>query len=91
MAKIHIKRNHALGTVDAKGKVDVLAQHLHEELQTDYRWSGDTLHFKRSGASGTIGVGADYVVVDVSLGMAYGLLKGKIEATIQENLDQAFS
>jgi putative polyhydroxyalkanoate system protein len=89
MAEIHIRRGHTMGIPAAKGKVDALARTLEKDLQASYRWNGDTLHFKRSGASGTIEVGSDYIAIHVKLGMALGLMKAKIEETVQTNLDQA--
>ena len=89
MAEIHIRRGHSLGVPAAKDKVDALARTLEKDLQATYQWVGDTLHFKRSGASGTIEVGADYIAVHVKLSMALGLMKTKIEETVQRNLDQA--
>jgi putative polyhydroxyalkanoate system protein len=91
MPEIHIRRNHGIGLAEVKEKVDTIAQKLQNELQADYHWEGDTLHFKRSGASGKIEVGTDYLAVDIKLGMALGLLKGKIEETVRTNLDQALA
>lgn len=89
MANIHIERNHTLGLEAAKERLEGIAQHLKQELEADYRWHGDTLHFTRSGASGTIDVGDDQVVLDVKLSFALGLLKGTIEQTIEREIDQA--
>ena len=91
MAEIHIRRSHAIDVAVAKSKVDTLAQKLKKDLQANYHWQGDTLHFKRSGASGTIEVGKDHIAVDIKLGMALGLMKAKIEETVKHNLDQALS
>ena len=91
MANIHIKRTHTLGIEDARTEVEKLAQTLKSEIQADYKWSGDKLLFKRSGASGTIDVGADYIDLDIKLGMALSLMKGKIENTINTKLDAALS
>jgi len=91
MANIHIKRTHNLGIDNARTAVEKLAQTLKSELQADYTWSGDKLLFKRSGASGTIDVGSDYIDLDIRLSMALSLMKGKIEDTINTKLDSALS
>lgn len=91
MANIHIKRPHNLGIENARTEVEKLAQTLKSDLQADYKWSGDKLLFKRSGASGTIDVGSDYIDLDIRLSMALSLMKGKIEDTINNKLDSALS
>jgi len=89
VASIHLERNHTLGIDAAKERVETLARHLEQKLAIDHKWQGDTLHFSRSGASGSIGVGADRVVLDVKLGLALGLMKGTIEETIHQEMDRA--
>jgi putative polyhydroxyalkanoate system protein len=91
MANIRIKRNHTLGIEDARTEVEKIAESLKSEIQADYTWSGNKLLFQRSGASGTIDVGADYIDLDVKLGMALSLLKGTIEESINNKLDAALS
>lgn len=91
MANIQIKRNHNLGIDNARTEVEKLAEALRSELQADYTWNGNKLLFKRSGASGTIDVGPDYIDLDIKLGMALSLLKGTIEESINNRLDAALS
>jgi putative polyhydroxyalkanoate system protein len=91
MANIHIERRHALGREAARAQVEQIALDLKRQLQADYAWEGDTLVFKRSGASGTIEVGDESIVIDVKLGMALGMMKGKIEAGIQHRLEQVIT
>ena len=91
MATIHIERKHRLGLDVAKGQVAEIARHLKQELQADYQWKGDVLHFARSGASGTITVGENTIVLDAKLGLALGLMKARIEQTIDRELDRALA
>jgi putative polyhydroxyalkanoate system protein len=91
MANIHIERPHRLGREVARAKVEQIATDLKRDLQADYQWKGDTLVFKRSGASGTIQVADETIVIDVKLGMALGLMKGKIEHSIEHNLDKVLA
>ena len=89
MASIHVERNHTLGIDGARERVETIARHLEQKLSIDHRWNGDTLHVSRAGASGTIGVGADRIVLDVKLGLALALMRGTIEETIHQELDHA--
>lgn len=91
MANIHIERQHSLGLDAAKTQMETIAQNLKQDLQADYEWNGDRLVFKRTGASGAIDVTECNVVVDVKLGMALRLLKGKIEEHINQNLDKVLT
>jgi putative polyhydroxyalkanoate system protein len=88
MANIHIERPHKLGREGARSKIEQIAGDLKRELHADYAWQGDTLVFKRSGASGTIRVSEEDIIIDVKLGMALGLIKAKIEEGIKHNLDK---
>lgn len=91
MANIRIKRNHNLGIENARAEIEKVAQSLRSELQANYAWRGNTLLFNRSGASGTIDVGADYVDLDIELGLALSFMKGTIEQSINNKLDSALS
>lgn len=91
MANIHIERQHTLGLAAAKTQMEIIAQDLKRDLQADYHWKGDTLVFKRSGASGAIDVGEGSIVVNIKLNMALGLMKGKIEEGINRNLERVLT
>ena len=69
MSRITVERSHSLGLAVAREKAEALAQRLASEYDVKYRWSGDTLEFKRSGADGTIAVGDDSVRVELKLGL----------------------
>jgi putative polyhydroxyalkanoate system protein len=91
MAEIHIKRAHHLGREKARAEVEKLAQLLQSELQAAYRWNGDRLLFERSGASGTIAVGDNFLEIDVKLSLLLTPMKGKIEDSIRTKLDLALA
>lgn len=88
MALIKLKRKHALGQEKARSTVEALAKKLQDELDANYHWEGSTLQFTRSGASGHIDVGDEELDIEIKLGMLLSPLKGKIEKTIQEEIDQ---
>ena len=89
MPTIHIERNHNFGLENARARVEEMAKALGDELQVDCEWSGDTLNFKRPGASGTIDVDVDTIQVNVDLGLPLLLMQGMIEQQINEHLDAA--
>jgi putative polyhydroxyalkanoate system protein len=89
MANIRIKRSHRLGLDNARSEVEKIAKSLKSDLQADYQWSGNKLLFKRSGASGTIDVGGNYIDLDIKLGLLLSPMKGQIESSINQKLDAA--
>ena len=88
MAKIHNRREHRLDHAAARAEVQKLADKLAGELSASYKWSGDRLEFWRSGADGHVDVGDGVIEFEIKLGMLLTPLKGKIESTISDYLDQ---
>lgn len=88
MSKIKVTRQHALGAKKARSAVEKLAKKLRKDLDAEYHWEGSTLQFSRTGASGHIDVGDDEVNIEIKLSMLLSPLKGKIEKTIEEQIDQ---
>ena len=88
MATIKVKRPHCLEPEEARSTVEKLANKLQEDLDAEYHWEGTTLVFTRTGASGHIDIGDREVQVEVRLGMLLGPLKGKIQKTIEDEIDQ---
>lgn len=88
MAIIHITRYHHLDQATVRANVQELAETLVEKLSAEYKWEKDRLIFKRSGASGFVRIGDQELEVEVKLGMLLSPLKGSIESTITEYLDQ---
>jgi len=88
MATIHITRPHQLDQETVRDKVQELANTLVDKLSAKYTWEEDRLIFKRSGADGFIRIGNQELEVEVKLGMMLRPLKGTIEKTITEYLDQ---
>lgn len=91
MSDIHIHRAHTLGMPRAR---EVAAQWA-EEAETKFGMAccytegegGDTLEFKRPGASGTLAVAASHFAVDIQLGFLMNAFKPTIQAEIEKNLD----
>lgn len=88
VATIHITKSHQLDQQAVRDNVQDLADMLVEKLAADYRWEKDRLVFKRSGASGFVRIGDQEVEVQVKLGMLLTPLKGTIEKSIKDYLEQ---
>ena len=89
MAHLFIERTHSLGLSAARAKAEQLAERLADQYQIKYRWAGNTLEFKRSGAEGNIKVAEDSVEVRLKLGLLLSALGGSIEREIELALDKA--
>lgn len=87
MSAIEITRHHTLDHQAAREAAESLARDLAQRFDVDYAWQGDTLHFKRSGASGQLVVGPTVIEVSLSLGLLLRPLKGRIEQEIHRHLD----
>jgi len=88
MATIHITKSHQLDQETVRDNVQELADMLVEKLSAEYQWEKDRLIFKRSGAHGFVRIGNQELEVEVKLGMLLRPLKGTIEKTITDYLDQ---
>jgi putative polyhydroxyalkanoate system protein len=91
MATIHIKRSHSLPRDVARAQVEKIARELKARLKADYAWDGDSLKFNRAGASGAIVLGDGYIDLRLKLGLALSPMKGTIEKTILERIDDALA
>lgn len=91
MTKITIERPHTLGREVAREKAEQLAERLAREYNVHYRWAGDTLEFKRSGADGRIEVAEDRVKVQLNLGLLLSAMSGSIKREIEEVLDKSLN
>ncbi len=91
MSKIHIKRQHRVPREELRKRVEHLAEDLKSRLNVDYAWKGDSLQFKRSGASGSIDLAEDVIELNIKLGLMLAPMKGKIEETVKKNLDLALT
>lgn len=89
MANINIKRQHSLGRTTARDRVQEIANSLQDKLRAKWSWDGDSLNFQRSGASGSVIVGDDFVEFKVKLGLLLSPMKGTIEDAIQQQLDRS--
>ena len=90
MSNIHIKHPYVLMPDEARKRVEEIAKDLKKEYKMDYSWKGDHLHFRRSGASGSVELGDGVLELKIKLGMILRPMKGKIEDSIRKNLVKEF-
>lgn len=88
MSKIVVEREHRLGRAGAREKAQQLAERLAQQYDVSYRWEGDTLEFRRTGAQGAIAVDDTHVRVSLKLGLLLSALSGTIKREIEETLDK---
>ncbi len=91
MSKIVVERQHTLGREGARVKAQQLAERLAQQYDVSYRWSGDTLEFRRTSAQGSIDVDETNVRVSLKLGLLLSALSGTIKREIEETLDKQLS
>ena len=90
MADIHIQRSHELEHAKARDAVAKIAVHLQEKYQLNYRWEGDSVHFKRTGVSGLLQLTANEIMLQVRLGFLLTPFKHQIEREIHSYIDSVF-
>ena len=90
MANIHIQRAHSMPLKKARDAANDFAKRLNEKFDLQSEWDGDTLHFERSGVSGTLALTKSEVTIDLKLGFLLSAFAGKMEGHISDNLNQLF-
>jgi putative polyhydroxyalkanoate system protein len=91
MADISLTRKHQLGLKAAKTAADKMSARLNEKFDLVCTWTGDTLHFQRSGVNGKMLVSETHMELEVTLGFLLKAMKGPIEKAVIENLDGALA
>jgi putative polyhydroxyalkanoate system protein len=88
---IHIHRDHQLGFKEARKIAFSWAEKAEEKFDMECTYeegdTEDTLHFSRSGVTGTLLVDAKQFEMKAQLGFLFGAFKDRIEAEIGEQLD----
>jgi putative polyhydroxyalkanoate system protein len=88
LSSISIRRKHALPPAQARRVADSVAAQLGRDYGIQAQWHGDTLHFERSGASGTLQLAAGELVVEVRLGFLLMAFRDSIARGIERGLDE---
>lgn len=91
MSDIRIRREHQLGLEQARRVASQWARQAQEAFDMDCQvvagQTSDIVHFRRTGASGTLLVAADHFELQAKLGFLLGPFRRTIETEIQKNLD----
>jgi putative polyhydroxyalkanoate system protein len=90
MSTIHLKQPHALGLKKARISAYQWAEEAEKKLSMTCEYeegdSFDCVHFKRSGADGTLYVRADEFEIKAKLGFLLSAFQDRIEAEIVTSL-----
>ena len=93
MATIDVSRNHSLSKDEAKKRAEDLAKSMQQKLDLDWRWDGDRIVFEAprgaaKGTKGSVEVTESNVRVQIDLPFMMRVLKGTVEAKVNEKLAQ---
>jgi len=83
-----IRRDHNLGTDEAKRRVENVAADMTSRFNLTSRWEGDKMRFSGSGANGHITVTAESIEIQIRLGLALIMLESPIRLAIENSLDK---
>jgi putative polyhydroxyalkanoate system protein len=91
MATIDVTRAHALPKEEAKKKAEEFAKSMQERFSLDWRWTGDSITFDApsgaaKGTKGEVTVNETSVRVQIDLPFLLRMMKGTIEAKVEEKL-----
>ena len=87
---MRFKRDHSLGTDEAKRRVDKVAAELRARFDLTTSWDGDDMSVSGRSVNGHIAVADRSVEVQVDLGLSLMLFERTIRSTIESALQQQF-
>lgn len=90
MSHISIRRNHGKTLKAARKAAEHLATELEDDLEMQYEWEGDVLHFERTGVTGQLTLDKKEVAIDIRLGFLLMAFKPAIEREIHKYFDENF-
>ncbi len=88
MSNIYVRRSHDLSYDEAHALMDNVADEMADKLGISYQKNGDTLTFRRSGASGSIQLTETEIIIEAKLGLMLRMMKPSLELAIHATLDQ---
>jgi putative polyhydroxyalkanoate system protein len=87
---IHLERPHRLGLKKARAAAQRVADDMAQAFEMSSEWDGDSLHFERTGVSGSLTVSRDRVVLDARLAGLLAMLRTRIEERLNDDFDRYF-
>ncbi|MEK8031555.1 polyhydroxyalkanoic acid system family protein [Ideonella sp. DXS29W] len=95
MPDIKIRRDHTLGLDKARKVAWKWAEHVEKKFEMECSVlegeTSDTVHFKRSGVSGSMIVTGEHFEVHAKLGLLMAAFAGQIQAEVGRQLDDALA
>jgi putative polyhydroxyalkanoate system protein len=89
MSTIHLKHHHTLAHEATRERIDMIARHLKKKYGGAYSWHGNSLIFRRSGASGAVHLRDGHVELEIKLGIVFAPMKARIEGLIRQHIPEA--
>ena len=86
-----VRREHSLGAVEARRRVDEIAADMGNRLNLQSEWRDDGLQIKGSGVNGKIAVNEYAVEIQLELGLALILMESSIRVAIENAMDKHLS
>ncbi len=83
-----IRREHSLGSAEARRRVDEIAADMGSRLNLSSEWRGDELQVTGSGVDGMIAVSEDAIEIQIELVFALMLMEGSIRSAIERTMDK---
>lgn len=92
MARITVEQPHALPAEQVKDRLDGFLQRMAAKMGGSYKWSSPTeASIDHSMAKAAVKIEPSRVVVSVDGGMAFSLIKGKVERRVKDELQKALT
>ncbi len=91
MADITLNRDHHLGLKGAKTAADQMVKRLSEKFDLTGKWQGNVMNFSRPGVNGFLTISESSMSLEVTLGFLLKAMKGPIERSCHEQLDQVLT
>lgn len=88
MADIKVQQTYGFDKEECKKRVETYIEKMGDAMGLKLSWNGDVCTFSGP-AKGQLCIRDDHVEIEVKLGMAARLVKGKIETKIKEGLAKA--
>lgn len=90
MADIDLNQTHSLGKAGAREKAEALVNSLGASYGIKGAWAGDVFNITKP-VEGKVTVSDTAVRVELSLGFAMRMMKGKIEEEVKKQLSKALA
>ena len=90
MADIDLNQSHSLGKAGAREKAEALVNSLGSSYGIKGAWAGDVFNITKP-VEGKVTVSDTAVRVELSLGFAMRMMKGKIEEEVRKQLGKALA